>query len=155
MGRYPERTTRHHFFASKYAVGELLSSDMKAIDLLTPEIYGNGLISDQRKLLTYFIEGNDTDPGVSGSYCGFVDVGSFTSSSTPSVLVSLNGQWPAEASAQAPGEIIYNGEHFGSPSAAASSVRQGGAANGWAFWGAIRDGQSVPLAVLRSKLDAQ
>ena len=56
---------------------------------------------------------------------------------------------------QAPGEIIYNGERFSSPSAAASAVRQGGAANGWAFWGVIRDGQPVPLAVLRAELDAQ
>jgi Restriction Enzyme Adenine Methylase Associated len=70
-------------------------------------------------------------------------------------LVSLNGQWPAEATAQAPGEIIYNGEHFSSPSAAASAVREGGAANGWAFWGVVREGQPVPLAVLRAELDAQ
>jgi Restriction Enzyme Adenine Methylase Associated len=70
-------------------------------------------------------------------------------------LVSLNGQWPAEATARAPGEIVFNDERFTSLSAAASAVREGGAANGWAFWGVIRDGQTVPLAVLRAEIDAQ
>ena len=70
-------------------------------------------------------------------------------------LVSLNGQWPAEAVVRAPGQIIFRAQEFSSPSAAASAAREGGAANGWAFWGVVRDGQSVPLAVLRAELDAR
>jgi hypothetical protein len=68
-------------------------------------------------------------------------------------IVSLNGQWPAEAVLKVPGCITYNGVDHATPSAAASAVRDGGAANGWAFWGVVRDGQPVPLAVLRAELD--
>lgn len=70
-------------------------------------------------------------------------------------LVSLNGQWPAEAVVRSPGLIVFREEAYSSPSAAASAVRQGGAANGWAFWGLARDGQTTPLAVLRAELDSQ
>lgn len=70
-------------------------------------------------------------------------------------LVSLNGQWPAEAVVRAPGLIIFRDEQHLTPSAAASAVRQGGAANGWAFWGLVRDGQTTPLAVLRAELDGK
>ena len=70
-------------------------------------------------------------------------------------LVSLNGQWPAEAMVRTPGQIAYRDEVFATPSAAASAVRQGGAANGWAFWGVIRDGRTTPLAVLRAEIDSQ
>jgi hypothetical protein len=68
-------------------------------------------------------------------------------------IVSLNGQWPGEAIVRAPGEIIYNGESHKYPSAAASAARAGGTANGWTFWGVVRDGQPTPLAVLRAQLD--
>jgi hypothetical protein len=68
-------------------------------------------------------------------------------------LVSLNGQWPAQAAIKAPGCITYDGIDYATPSAAASAVRDGGAANGWAFWGVVRDGQPTPLAVLRAELD--
>jgi hypothetical protein len=70
-------------------------------------------------------------------------------------LVSLNGQWPAEATVAAAGDISYKSQRFSSPSAAASAVREGGAANGWAFWAVVRDGKSIPLAVLRAELDAK
>ncbi len=68
-------------------------------------------------------------------------------------VVSLNGQWPAEGTIKVPGSINYQGIDHATPSAAASAVRDGGAANGWAFWGVVRDGQLVPLAVLRGELD--
>lgn len=70
-------------------------------------------------------------------------------------LVSLNGQWPAEAVVQSPDQIVYKCQHYASPSAAASAVREGGAANGWTFWGVVRDGQTIPLAVLRAEIDTQ
>lgn len=70
-------------------------------------------------------------------------------------LVSLNGQWPAEAIVLAPGQIAYQGHEYASPSSAASAARSGGAANGWTFWGVVRDGQTIPLAVLRAEIDAQ
>jgi len=67
-------------------------------------------------------------------------------------LVSLNGQWPATAEVLEGGTIEYGGRMYSTPSAAASAVREGGAANGWTFWGVTRDGQAVPLAVLRAEL---
>lgn len=70
-------------------------------------------------------------------------------------LVSLNGQWPAEATVHTPDQIVYQGHPYTSPSAAASAAREGGAANGWTFWGVLRDGETVPLAVLRAEIDAQ
>lgn len=48
-------------------------------------------------------------------------------------LVSLNGQWPAEAFVRSPGDIIFRDEAYSSPSAAASAVRRGGTSNGWTF----------------------
>ena len=69
-------------------------------------------------------------------------------------LVSLNGQWPAQATFRAPDQILFRDGSFSSPSAAASAARDGGAANGWTFWGVVRDGQTTPLAVLRAELDA-
>ncbi len=69
-------------------------------------------------------------------------------------LVSLNGQWPAQATFRAPDQILFRDGSFSSPSAAASAARDGGAANGWTFWGVVRDGQTIPLAVLRAELDA-
>lgn len=70
-------------------------------------------------------------------------------------LVSLNGQWPAEATASAPGSIDYLGKSYSKPSAAASVVRQGGETNGWTFWGVSRGGRVIPLAILRAEIDAQ
>ena len=70
-------------------------------------------------------------------------------------LVSLNGQWPATAAVEGDGQINYTNQFYTSPSAAASAVREGGAANGWTFWGVTRDGQTVPLAVLRAELPEQ
>lgn len=70
-------------------------------------------------------------------------------------LVSLNGQWPAEAKVTSPGTIKYLGSNYPTPSAAASAVRQGGAANGWTFWGVSREGQTIPLAILRAEIDSK
>jgi hypothetical protein len=70
-------------------------------------------------------------------------------------LVSLNGQWPASAEVLEGGTIGYGGRSYSSPSAAASAVRDGGAANGWTFWGVTRDGQAVPLAILRAELPSE
>lgn len=70
-------------------------------------------------------------------------------------LVSLNGQWPAVASVTNDGTILYNNHAYSTPSAAASAVREGGAANGWAFWGVVRDGQAVPLAMLRAQITSK
>ena len=69
-------------------------------------------------------------------------------------LVSLNGQWPAQATIRAPGQVAFRDDVFATPSAAASAARDGGATNGWAFWGVVREGQTIPLAVLRAELDA-
>ena len=40
-------------------------------------------------------------------------------------LVSLNGQWPAAAVVRAQGQIVFRGQEFSSPSAAASAAREG------------------------------
>ncbi len=69
-------------------------------------------------------------------------------------LVSLNGQWPGEAVLRAPGNVEYEGSLYSTPSAAASAVRNGGAANGWTFWGVSRGGQNIPLAILRAEAEA-
>jgi len=68
-------------------------------------------------------------------------------------LVSVNGQWPAKARVKSPDAIQYKGVDFNSPSAAAVSVRDGGATNGWAFWAVIRDGETITLSVLRAEYE--
>jgi len=70
-------------------------------------------------------------------------------------LVSTNGQWPAKARIEAPDAIVCNGIRYNTPSAAGVAVRDGGATNGWTFWGVIRSGQVIPLAVLRGEYESQ
>lgn len=70
-------------------------------------------------------------------------------------LASLNGQWPGAAIVTADGLIEYADQLYASPSAAASAVREGGAANGWSFWGVVREGQMIPLAMLRAELSSE
>ena len=68
-------------------------------------------------------------------------------------LVSTNGQWPARATVRAPDSIEYGGVLYSTPSSAGAAVRDGGATNGWVFWAVVRDGQVIPLAVLRAEFE--
>jgi hypothetical protein len=66
-------------------------------------------------------------------------------------VVSTNAAWPASGVVNADGTLTYNGTLYPKPSAAASAVKNGGAANGWDFW-AVEDATGkVSLATLRAR----
>ena len=66
-------------------------------------------------------------------------------------LVSTNGAWPATAIVKSDGKILVNGVEHEKPSAAASAVKGGGAANGWDFWALETENGRVSLATLRAR----
>lgn len=75
----------------------------------------------------------------------------YLSPGTP--LVSTNGAWPATATANADGTITVSGVQHPTPSAAASAVKGGAAANGWEFW-AVEDATGkTSLATLRARFE--
>lgn len=67
------------------------------------------------------------------------------------VLVSTNATWPAEGVVTPVGGVTVQGNEYPSPSAAATAVKDGGAANGWDFWAVKGDTGSTTLATLRSR----
>ena len=68
-----------------------------------------------------------------------------------SKLVSMNGAWPAVATVQFDGTIQFDSVAYPSPSKAASSAKDGKAANGWEFWAIEEDNGRVTLATLRAR----
>lgn len=64
-------------------------------------------------------------------------------------LVSTNGAWPASATVHGDGSIEYGDRRHGTPSAAATAVKNG-PANGWDFWAVEDSSPRVTLADLRS-----
>ena len=91
---------------------------------------------------------------VSSSRVSFADVVTKDLLRDGERLVSVTGEGPIEVSAQAQDEVILNDEWFASSSAAATALCDGEAANGGGIWNVMRDGQTVPLAVFRSEIDA-
>ena len=69
-------------------------------------------------------------------------------------LTSLNGLWPAKATLTESGKVLFDGVPYDSPSSAGSAAKGGGATNGWEFWGMTRNGQTVPLSVVRAEYDS-
>lgn len=67
-------------------------------------------------------------------------------------LTSTNGLWPATAIVTPDGSVEFNGSPYPSPSKAASSAKNGMAANGWDFWAVQRPTGATTLATLRSRL---
>lgn len=66
-------------------------------------------------------------------------------------VVSTNGAWPASGVVTATGGIEVNGTKYDAPSAAASAVKGGGAANGWDFWATEDTTGKTTLATLRAR----
>jgi Restriction Enzyme Adenine Methylase Associated len=89
---------------------------------------------------------------VTGSLADLLDEGLLKPFET---LTSLNGQWPAIAVLTADGLVDYGGTTYPTPSSAAKAVRNGGATNGWTFWGVNRGSLVVPLAMLRAEYSAK
>ncbi|BDO43149.1 hypothetical protein [Cellulomonas sp. NTE-D12] len=69
-------------------------------------------------------------------------------------LVSTNGAWPARAVVVADG-VEFAGITYPNPSTAATVVKLGGAANGWAFWAVEEPSGKVPLATVRARYLAE
>lgn len=67
-------------------------------------------------------------------------------------VTSTNAVWPATGTVNADGTIGVQGIVYPTPSAAASAVKQGGAANGWDFW-AVDNATAgkTSLATLRAR----
>lgn len=66
-------------------------------------------------------------------------------------LTSTNGAWPATATFLSDGTVQFGTVAYASPSAAASAVKGGGAANGWEFWAVDTPIGNLPLATLRAR----
>ena len=66
-------------------------------------------------------------------------------------LVSTNGAWPATATVQSDGKILFNGVEYEKPSAATSAVKDGRSDNGWEFWALETENGLVRLATLRAR----
>ena len=66
-------------------------------------------------------------------------------------LRSTQRSAPATASLVEDGDVMVDGERFGSLSAAGRHVLGGTEVNGWTFWAVERDGSSVPLTTVRAR----
>lgn len=68
-----------------------------------------------------------------------------------STVVSANSAWPASGLVHTDGTLEVDGTSYPTPSAAASAVKGGGAANGWDFWAVERSTGRDTLATLRAR----
>lgn len=66
-------------------------------------------------------------------------------------LVSVNTSWPGSAEVTSEGAILCGGAEYQTPSGAASSIKGGGAVNGWDFWAVETPDGSVRLSTLRAR----
>lgn len=66
-------------------------------------------------------------------------------------VVSTNSVWPATGTINSDGSLSVDGTTHPTPSAAASSVKNGAAANGWDFWAIDTKSGKVTLATLRAR----
>jgi hypothetical protein len=77
-----------------------------------------------------------------------IDAGYLRSGAT---LTSTNTVWPASGTVNADGTLTVDGQLHPTPSAAASAVKLGAAANGWDFWAIDTQTGKVSLATLRAR----
>lgn len=66
-------------------------------------------------------------------------------------VVSTNAVWPATGVVNDDGTLTVADSTYPTPSAAASAVKKGGAANGWDFWAMEDAGGKTTLATLRAR----
>ncbi len=66
-------------------------------------------------------------------------------------VISANAAWPASGIVNADGSLTVDGNTHPTPSAAASAVKNGSAANGWDFWAIDTTAGKVTLATLRAR----
>jgi hypothetical protein len=66
-------------------------------------------------------------------------------------LESTTGAWPAHAVVNADGTITFAQRNYPTPSASASAVKGGNAANGWDFWVVTETTGKTSLATLRAR----